>query len=81
MSSSWILIIKPTLLVQKEFLEIVSRKFSRKKYNELITTLIAELLKQHPDINPAKAKQKAMEAIVVSSNREYLTEKLPCPAK
>ena len=63
MSSFWIPIIKPALLVQKEFLEIASRRCSRKKYNELIATLIAELLKQHPDINPNKAKQKAMELL------------------
>ena len=75
MGSSWIPIIKPTLLVQKEFLEIASRRCSKKKFNQLIATLIAELLKQHPDISPTKARQRAMEVIVNSPDREYLHSK------
>jgi hypothetical protein len=69
MSNSWIPVIKPTLLVQKEFLEIASKRCSKKKYDQLMATLIAEILKQHPDINPANARQRAMEAIVVAPNR------------
>ena len=80
MSNSWIPIIKPTLLVQKEFLEIASRRCSKKKYNQLIAALVAEILKQHPDINPAKAKQKALEAIFVSPKREYLHGKKNAPS-
>jgi len=72
MSSSWLPIIKPTLLVQKEFLGIVSKRCSKKQFNQLLTSLLTELLKQHPDISPANARQRAMEAIVFSPNREYL---------
>jgi hypothetical protein len=63
MSNSWILIIKPALNTLDEILNIALIRLSRKKYDQLLSTLIAQLLEKHPDINPAEAKRKAIEVI------------------
>ena|ERR1051326_2797088 len=48
------------LLVQS--LAYARRRLGRKKYEKLLSTTIAELLKEHPDINQAKARLAAIEA-------------------
>jgi hypothetical protein len=75
MSNSWILIIRPAISTLDEILNIALSRLSRKKYNQLLSTLIAQLLKKHPDITPAKARQKAIQAIGVPPNNRFLQRK------
>lgn len=52
------------LLVQS--LGYARRRLGRKKYEKLLSTTIAELLKEHPDIDQAKARLAAIEATGVT---------------
>ena len=69
MSNSWVPIIKPSLNIIKEVLDIAVKRLSVQTYNQLISALIAELLKQHPDFTPAEARKRALEIIVVAPRR------------
>jgi len=71
MSAWWTPLVKPALNTLKEILKIAQKGSSKKKYNELLSSLIAELLKQHPDINAAEAKAKAIEAIGVPPTKDF----------
>src|SRR6266536_5359494 len=51
------------------------RTLGKKKYNQLLSTAIAELLKEHPDINDAKARIAALEATGVAPSPDLLRAK------
>ena len=72
---TWFPFIKPILDVLKSALKFARNKYSNKKYNALLSTIIAELLKEHPDINTAKAKLLAFEATGSVATPEYLKAK------
>jgi hypothetical protein len=42
------------------------RRLGKKKYEQLLSATIAELLKEHPDIDAAKARLAALEATGVA---------------
>jgi len=71
MSNSWVPIIKPSLNTLKEVLDIALKRLSTPTYNQLISALIAELLKQHPAFTPAEARKRALEVIVVSRDIDF----------
>ena len=51
------------------------RRLGRKKYEQLLSTAIAELLKEHPDIDEAKARLAAIEATGVAPSPDLLRAK------
>ena len=51
------------------------RMLGKKKYEQLLSTTIAELLKEHPDINEAKARLAALEATGVTPSPDLLRVK------
>jgi hypothetical protein len=51
------------------------RRLGRKKYEQLLSTVIAELLQEHPDIDKAKARLGAIEATGVAPSRDLLRTK------
>ena len=51
------------------------RMLGKKKYAQLLSTTIAELLKEHPDIDEAKARIAALEATGVAPNSGLLRAK------
>ena len=48
------------------------RMLGKKKYEQLLSTTIAELLKEHPDIDEAKARLAALEATGVTPSPDML---------
>ena len=51
------------------------RMLGKRKYEQLLSTTIAELLKEHPDIDEAKARVAALEATGVAPNSGLLRAK------
>jgi len=51
------------------------RMLGKKKYEQLLSTTIAELLKEHPDIDEAKARLAALEATGVTPSPDLLRVK------
>ena len=51
------------------------RMLGKKKYEQLLSTTIAELLKEHPDIDDAKARLAALEATGVTPSPALLRVK------
>src|SRR5919106_5631982 len=51
------------------------RSQGEKKYAQLLSTTIAELLKEHPDIDEARARVAAMEATGVAPSPDLLRVK------
>ena len=51
------------------------RMLGKKKYEQLLSTTIAELLKEHPDIDEAKARFAALEATGVTPSPDLLRVK------
>src|SRR2546426_1101599 len=51
------------------------RRLGKKKYERLLSTTIAELLKEHPDINEAKARLAAIETTGVAPSPDLLRAK------
>ena len=51
------------------------RMLGKKKYAQLLSTTIAELLKEHPDIDEAKARLAALEATGVTPSPDLLRVK------
>jgi hypothetical protein len=51
------------------------RLLGKKKYQQLLSTTIAELLKEHPDIDQAKARLAAIEATGVAPSPDLLRAK------
>ena len=51
------------------------RRLGKRKYEQLLSTTIAELLKEHPDIDEAKARIAALEATGVAPSPDLLRVK------
>ena len=51
------------------------RRLGKRKYEQLLSTAIAELLKEHPDINQAKARLAAIETTGVAPSPDLLRAK------
>ena len=51
------------------------RRLGKKKYQQLLSTAIAELLKEHPDLDAAKARLAAIEATGVAPSPDLLRAK------
>ena len=51
------------------------RRLGKRKYERLLSTAIAELLKEHPDIDQAKARLAALEATGVAPGPDLLRAK------
>ncbi|SRR6266496_296456 len=51
------------------------RTLGKKKYNQLLSTAIAELLKEHPNIDEAKARIAALETTGVAPSPDLLRAK------
>src|SRR5213592_2092002 len=51
------------------------RRLGKKKYEQLLSTAIAELLKEHPDLDDAKARLAAIDATGVAPSPDLLRAK------
>ncbi len=51
------------------------RRLGKRKYEQLLSATIAELLKEHPDINEAKARLAAIETTGVAPSPDLLRAK------
>ncbi len=51
------------------------RRLGKKKYERLLSTAIAELLKEHPNIDEARARLAAIEATGVAPSPDLLRAK------
>jgi hypothetical protein len=51
------------------------RTLGKKKYNQLLSTAVAELLKEHPNIDEAKARIAALEATGTAPSPDLLRAK------
>jgi len=51
------------------------RRLGKKKFERLLSTTIAELLKEHPDLDEAKARLAALEATGVTPSPDLLRVK------
>src|SRR6266480_3722637 len=65
-------LIKAAVDLLTQALAHARRRFGKKKYEQLLSTAIAELLKEHPDIDRAKARLAALEATGVTPGSDLL---------
>src|SRR5262245_54953542 len=56
-------------------LAFARRRWGKRKYEQLLSTAVAELLKEHPDIDDAKARIAAIEATGVAPSPDLLRAK------
>src|SRR5437773_7835813 len=68
-------LIKAAVDLLTQALAHARRRFGKKKYEQLLSTAIAELLKEHPDIDRAKARLAALEATGVTPGSDLLRVK------
>jgi hypothetical protein len=68
-------LIKAALDLLVSALAQARRSQGKKKYAQLLSTTIAELLKEHPDIDEAKARVAALEATGVAPSPDLLRVK------
>ena len=68
-------LIKAGIELLTQALTHARRKLGRRKYEQLLSTTIAELLKEHPDIDEAKARLAALEATGVLPSPDLLRVK------
>src|SRR5438046_8742651 len=68
-------LIKAAVDLLTQALAHARRRFGKKKYEQLLSTAIAELLKEHPDIDRAKARLAALEATGVTPSPDLLRAK------
>ena len=68
-------LIKAGVDVLTHALAYARRMLGKKKYEQLLSTTIAELLKEHPDIDEAKARLAALEATGVTPSPGLLRVK------
>lgn len=67
--------IKPAIDVVTNALGIARKRLSKRKYEELLSTIIAELIKEHPNISFAEAKLAAAEATGAEPTMELFRAK------
>ena len=65
--------IKPALEVLKTAFGLLRGRLSKRKYNDLMSEVIAELLKESPDLNLILEKLKAAEHSGVAPSRSFFT--------
>jgi len=58
--------IKPALDILKSGLATAGKKLGKRKYDQLVSTIITELLKEHPDLTVAEAQLAAIRATGVT---------------
>ena len=68
-------LIKTAIDLLTQSLTYSRRKLGKRKYEQLLSTTIAELLKEHPDIDAAKARIAALEATGVAPSPGLLRVK------
>ena len=68
-------LIKATVDLLTHTLTHARRTLGKKKYNQLLSTAIAELLKEHPNIDEAKARLAALEATGAAPSPDLLRAK------
>ena len=68
-------LIKPAIDLILSGLGFARKQMSKRKYEELLSAIIAELIKEHPDISFAEAKLAAAEATGVEPSMELLRAK------
>jgi hypothetical protein len=68
-------LIKAAVDLLAQALAHARRRLGKKKYEQLLSTAIAELLKEHPDIDEAKARLAAIEAPGVAPSPDLLRAK------
>src|SRR5438132_9224488 len=68
-------LIKAAVDLLTQALAHARRRLGKKKYEQLLSTAIAELLKEHPDIDRAKARLAAIEATGVAPSPDLLRAK------
>ena len=64
--------IKPTLDALKAALGATRRKLGKRKYEQVLSAAIKELLQQHPDITSAEAQLAALRATGVQPDASLL---------
>jgi len=68
-------LIKAAVDLLTHALAYARRNLGKKKYERLLSTTIAELLKEHPDIDDARARIAAIEATGVAPSPDLLRAK------
>ena|SRR2546422_1053764 len=68
-------LVKVTVDLLTHALAHARRRLGKKRYEQLLSTAVAELLKEHPDIDDAKARLAALEATGVAPSPELLRAK------
>jgi hypothetical protein len=68
-------LIKASVDLLTQALAHARRRLGKKKYERLLSTAIAELLKEHPNIDEAKARLAAIEATGVAPSPDLLRAK------
>jgi hypothetical protein len=68
-------LIKASVDMLTHALAYALRMLGKKRYELLLSTTIAELLKEHPDIDQAKARLAAIEATGVAPSPDLLRAK------
>jgi hypothetical protein len=66
------LLIKPGFDLLKIGLRAARRRLSKRKYEQIVSGVIAELLKQHPDLNSAEAQLAAIQATGAVPDTNFL---------
>jgi hypothetical protein len=68
-------LIKASVELLTHALAHARRRLGKKKYERLLSTAIAELLKEHPNIDEARARLAAIEATGVAPSPDLLRAK------
>ncbi len=66
----WIFLIKPGLDVLKTGVKSLRNNNIKKKYNQTLSTITVELLKEDPDIDYVEAELKTLEAVSTTPSKE-----------
>jgi hypothetical protein len=75
MSDWWSLLIKPGLDLLNSGLRMAKGKFARRKYQQLLSEVVVELLKENPDMIGAEANLASLDSADVRPSRELLRAK------
>jgi hypothetical protein len=67
--------IKPSIDAVKAGLRAARHKLGKRKYEGLLAATIAELLKEHPDLDAAEANIAAAEAVGATPDKDLLRAK------
>jgi hypothetical protein len=70
--TSLIVVLKPAIDGVKGALRLSRKALGKRKYDQLVSAVIAELLKEVPDVDAAEARLKAVEATGVEPDMHLL---------